>query len=135
MIRELTSYLATQLSLTVGVGIFAGYFPEDAQDTILVVLEPGAERQNFYLPGTFEKAIQIYTRAPDYQTASDLAASARDRISGKGNAVRTLPPLASGEPVFQINTAEALSGPAPMGMDERGRFQFSTNLLLRVQRA
>lgn len=134
MLKELTSYLATTLSLTIGQQIFAGPFPDGAPDQIAAILEPGMEKDNFYLPGTFEKAIQIYTRSRDYFSARQLAESLRDALSGARNAVRTLPALTSGGDTYQINIAETISGPSHMGMDPKGRAQFSTNILLRVQK-
>lgn len=135
MLKELASKIAEETGWAIGSGLFAGFRPEDAPDDCVTILESSTERQSFMVPSRFEKAVQFLCRARDHHVARAFAVAVRDAISGRRNAALTLPALVSGGPIYQIDTAVVISGPAWLGLDDKKRHLFTLNLLMHYQSA
>lgn len=123
MLKQLTSWLATQLSLTVGTSIFAGFIPAQKADTALALMErsPGMRETD----GTEidRRPVQVYARARDYHTARELAASAINAMVNRGIDLTD-----------DWRVHSATGGPAGyIGLDAEGRHSFSGNVLLYVK--
>jgi len=131
MIKELTQYLATETELTIGTELFAGFAAASIDDAVIIIESGGAG--NFYLPDRADKTIQVICRSKDYHTARDWAMLIYNVLHGLAGV--TLPVVDEGEELYFINTAEALSPPQSLGQDDKGRFNISTNYVLRKQDA
>lgn len=138
MIKELTQYVENQGLGTIGTDLFAGFRPgggpgsPEAADQCVVLMERTGEIPNFYLSDTFDKPIQVLSRSTTYHTARDDIIAVLAVLEGKSNAGLTLPVIDSGDEYY-INAAELLSGPYWLGQDEKGRHEFSANLVLHVK--
>jgi hypothetical protein len=131
MIKELGTYIATELSLTIGTDLYVGYRPTNgAQDNCLAVLERSGATGNFYMPDKKDVPIQFVTRNTDYHAARAQAEQVLQMFHGQSGI--DLPVLTSGE-LHHISTAELISGPYWMGKDTQERHEFSINILFRIQ--
>ena len=130
MLQPLAEHAASKLSWVIGTNLFAGFRPEDAQDECVTLLERSGENPDFYLTDKIEAPIQCLVRSTDYHAGRGLCLFFRDLYHGESGI--DLPVVTSGE-AFTIQTAECLSGPLYLGQDERGRHEFSVNMLFRIQ--
>jgi len=128
MIKEIATYIESKTSLVIGTDLFAGWRPQDIQDTCSVIIETGGAGGSMWLSDRQDKTIQVLSRAKDYYDARGEAYKIYSILNaGKG---LTLPDLGDGD--FRINVSEAIQIPANMGQDEKGRWEFSTNYILRI---
>ena len=133
MIKEITTYLKSLLGTpwVIGTNLFAGFVPANVTVDCLIIVESGGV-PNFYLTDRQEKAVQILSRAADYNDAMDNAMTAYTALHGKAGI--TLSVLVVGE-AYYVDTIEAISLPQSVGQDEKGLFNISTNFIFRLRAA
>ena len=129
MIKQITTYIGTQAGLTIGTDLFAGFRPSNAPDECVTILETGGGKPDFYLPDSVEKMIQVLTRGKTYFSARDLADSVYEKLHGKAGIALPVVDAKS----FYVNTIDALQVPQFIGIDEKGRIEFSANFIFRIQ--
>jgi len=129
MIKEITKYTEDKTVLVIGTNLFAGFLSQGAQDKCSVIIETGGVG-NYYLPDKTETHIQIISRAFNYHEAKNLANITYWLFNG-GKRL-TLPEIDDG--VWIVDSSEAIQIPQSIGQDEKGRFEFSTNYILRISR-
>lgn len=129
MIKELTTYIATQASRTIGTNLYAGPWPQDAPETCSAVFERPGGTPDPNVIGRGERFIQVVSRGPDYIAARDEAFAMRAvfRILGRV----TLPVVTSGE-TWVVESMYPIGDPGYIGADDKGRQEFSTNCRLHV---
>ena len=138
MIKEFTIYIRDNMAQTVivpiiGTNLFAGYRPDDAPDTCITVLERDPSVPNPMLPDTFQKPVQILTRSDSYMRARQLAMEIHDILYGINNVGILMGPIVSGGDVYQVNMVTG-SEPAWLGVDDRNRFEFTSNYVVNGQK-
>lgn len=130
MIKEITTYIANNTSLTLESTLFGGFRPDSAPDTCVVVLETSGGSVNSYFPDAGEKSIQILSRAKSYWTARSNIHLVFDALKSKAQV--TLPVI-SGNPTYKAEFIEAQEFPQSVGQDERGLWEFSQNFIFRIR--
>lgn len=130
MIKEITTYIGTNTSLTLESTLFGGFRPASALDTCVVVLESAGGSVNSYFPDGGEKAIQILSRAESYWTAREKAYLVHNLLKSKAQV--TLP-VVSGGPTYKAEFIEAQEFPQSVGQDDRGLWEFSQNFIFRIR--
>ena len=137
MIKEVTQFIATKATLTVGTDIFAGHRPQDAADACDVVLESAGGMVYFDLPERADITIQVLSRALTYMTARARAWAIYDAIfrdyTDTGSAGWTLPIVTVGEE-YEAMVIEPLAIPQWIGQDDKLRHEFSTNYIFRIKK-
>ena len=132
MLKNIAQYVDNQLSCSLGVDLFHGWRPEGVADDCITLLERTGRMDNFYIPGCSSVPVQIISRSVSYGDGLAGAWSVINLFCGVDKAGITLPTLVSGE-IYRVNAAETISGPFWMGQDEKGRHEFSANILLHAQ--
>jgi len=132
MIRELTTYIATQASLTIGSDLFATDRPEDAEAACSVVIDRPSASVVHSTTRT-SHMVQVLSRSGvngSWVDAETLATNLYVVLQGLRGV--TLPLVDSGSQYY-IEVCNAVSKPQPLGRDARGRFEYSTNYLVRIK--
>lgn len=116
LLEEIATYLSQHTTLKPGQTLFVGHYP-DQPDTILALYDTGGGPRP---PGLedLRRTVQVIARAPDYQTAHDLAWSVFDLLD------RDLLILPSGRKLV----CRADQPPVPLTRDQSGRSLFVFNL-------
>jgi hypothetical protein len=123
-------YLDTQGVGTRGVDLFSEARP-DKPEEVLVVRETGGPARDPFVP--LERAtVQLTARGATGARALELLTEAADEFADEGSP-RLAFYLDEGGAWF-CHIAEALGRPDVLGLDERGRFLASVNVLLTVER-
>lgn len=124
MLKAFATWLAGEAGLALGSTLYAGHRPAEAPDACTAIYERGGERAFDETPAIREKAIQLVTRATSYFTARDEAHRIFDLLIGR---------IGVQLPGFYIYS---ITGNAPqfLSQGEKGRFEFSTNLLIRAKK-
>lgn len=134
MIKEVTDFIATQAGLTRDTDIFAGHRLSDTIDACDVVLEVTGGAIFFDLPERADPVFQVLSRAKTYMTARARAyviydAIFRDHIYG--SAGWTLPVV---DATYEAMVIEPLAPPQYRGLDDKKRFEFSTNYVFKLKK-
>lgn len=129
MIKEITEYTANKASLIVGNTIHAGFFPQDAIDDCSIILDNGGPG-DYYLLDKLELTIQVITRGFDYHETEGRAKV----IYGIFNGGKWITLSDEDDGIWIINSSSAIQSPAPVGQDDKNRFEFSANYILRMSR-
>ena len=130
-LNPIVQYIANNTTLVNGTTLQLGYFEADAPDRCVAVILTGG-RPEFDLPDFIALRVQVLTRALDYATALEDAQTVFALLHGAAGI--TLPVVDSGE-AYLLDTAEAVDYPYSLAPDEAGRFQITTNYILRIQDA
>ena len=130
MIKELTQYIENGTSFVIDTDLFAGFRPADAPDRCVAVLEPTGGAVNSYFPDAGEKVIQVLTRADSYWDAREDACTVFDLLKSKAQVV--LPTILSSR-IYKAEFIEAQHFPQSLQQDEEGRYEFSTNFIIRIR--
>ena len=137
MIQEITTFIKNQAGLTIGTDLFSGHRPQDAADACDVVLESAGGMVYFDLPERADITIQVLSRALTYMTARARAWAIYDAIfrdyTLTGSAGWTLPIVTVGEE-YEAMVIEPLAPPQNIGQDEKGRWEFSCNYLMKIKK-
>lgn len=131
MIKELTKYIENNTTFDIDVDLFAGFRPADAPARCVAILEPTGGAVNSYFPDAGEKVIQILTRATSYWDARADAYTVFDLLKSKAQV--TLPKIIS-DTTYKAEFIEAQHFPQSLQQDEEGRWEFSTNFVIRIRK-
>jgi hypothetical protein len=132
VIKEIAEFIEDKTYFDVGVDLFVGHRPQDAPDRCQVLLERSGGVLHFDLPDRVDLVVQVLSRGLTYFNARDDAYTIFNTIHG--TAGWTLPTLTTGES-YKAMTIEAQAAPQAIGQDDKGRYEFSTNYIFRVQNA
>lgn len=129
MIRELATYVANNTSLALESTLWAGFRPSHAPDRCVALLESTGGLVNSYFPDAGEKPVQILSRAESYWDARADIYTVFDLLKSKAQV--TLPVV--GSTTYKAEFIEAQTFPQSVGQDERGLWEFSSNLVIRIR--
>jgi len=136
MIKEITQFIANKAGLTRDTDIFAGHRLVDTADECDVVLETAGGTAYFDLPERADIVIQVLSRAKTYfdaRTRAYVIYNAIFRNHIYGSAGWTLPIVTVGQE-YRAMTITPLAIPQWAGLDEKKRFEFSTNYIFRIKK-
>jgi len=131
MIKAIAQYIENETDFTIGTDLWVGFIPSSETGDCVALIESGGV-PNFYLKDAKAKAVQVISRAADYQMARSNAQTIFDLLHGAAGI--SLPEVVEGE-LYYANTITAISDPQSLGQDEKGLFIISTNYFFRVQNA
>jgi len=136
VIQEVAKFIATKAALAIGTDLFEGRRPQDAPDACDVVIESSGGSVFPELPERADPVFQLLSRAKTYFTARARAyviydAIFRDWTYGAANF--TLPIVTVGEE-YEAMIIEPLATPQYIGQDEKRRYEFSTNYLMKIKK-
>lgn len=132
MLKELTQFIENNTALVIDTDLFAGFRPPEAQVDCTAVYERTGDSRDFDLIDKRTTPIQFITRASDFHAARDAAEAMATLFHGQAG--YDLPIITTGEE-YHVATSEILSGPAFLGQDELGNFEYTLNMLFRIQDA
>ena len=131
MIFEIATYVANHTSFVLGTTLFCGMRPESAPDRCIAFLDRVAGQADFYLHDRVDYRLQVISRALTYDLAYTDIWTIHAFLNGL--CAVDLPIVYTGH-AYHIATAETVNAPATIGLDPRGRFEYSANYLLRIQK-
>ena len=134
MIKEVAKFIANQAGLTIGTDLFEGHRPQGTIDACDVVLESSGGSVFFDLPERADVVFQVLSRAKTYFTARARAWAIYDAIFRDwtyGAANFTLPVV---DAAYEAMIIEPLATPQYIGQDEKSRYEFSTNYLMKIKK-
>ena len=126
------------LGFTIGTNLFVGFIPPKCPDgtdppaRCVVLLESGGGAVDIDLRDKMDKAVQVLTRAENYDEAHTDALTIFDRIHGTQGLSLPEWEAASGM-TYVAMLLQAYAPPAETGRDESQRFRFSTNYVLTIR--
>ncbi len=132
MIMEICQHVENRTTLALGTDLFLGYFPTSAPNDAVSLGENVPGHQEFGSEGMFSIPIQILARATVYLDARTLAMEVYNVLNGQSSSGFTLPVVESG-PTYRLNAGQG-SPPYYIGQDSVGRFEFSCNVTLKLQK-
>lgn len=136
MIQEVAKFIADKAGLTIGTDLLEGHRPQDTIDACDVLLETGGGTIFFDLPKRADPVFQVLSRDETYVTARTRAWAIYDAIYRNwtlGSAGWTLPIVTIGQE-YEAMIIEPLAPPQYIGQDEKSRFEFSTNYLMKIRK-
>jgi len=142
MLKEFCEFIEDKTSFEVGTTLQVGYRPQDAPDRCNVVIESVGGSVYFDKPDRADQVFQIISRSTRGKLANMF--DARDDAWEIFNALTAnLPGLlkSSGWTLPVVDKAyiamiiEAVATPAYIGTDEQGRFEYSTNYIVKIRDA
>ena len=118
---DIADYLASEIAaLVVDANLFVGDEPADSPDEcVTIVGSPGYDNES----GIEIRPFQVIVKNTSYVPTQTLAYDVYDLLMNKPGFPSTI------EDVFYC---EVLNSPSPLQRDERGRWVFSMNFLLRM---
>jgi len=134
VIKEVTKFIANKAGLTIGTDLFEGHRPEGTIDACDVVLETAGGSVFPDLPERIDIVFQVLSRAETYFTARARAYVIYDAIYRNwtsGSAGWTLPVV---DAAYEAMIIEPLAPPQSIGQDEKKRYEFSTNYLMKIKK-
>ena len=138
MIKEITTFIETKAGLTRDTDLFAGHRPQGTVAACDVVLESSGGSVLFDLPERADIMFQVSSRDETYFTARARAwaiydAIFRDWTLGSAGWLLPLDPLILVK-THEIMIIDPLSTPQYVGQDEKSRYEFSTNYLMKIKK-
>jgi len=131
MIKEISKFIAGKTSFAIGSTLQVGHRTQKAPDRCNVVIESAGGGLHFDLSDRVDKMIQIISRAKTYFDARDDAWEIFNVLHG--TAGWTLSAVSPATQNYEAMVIEAVADPQSIGVDEKGRFEFSCNYLWRIQ--
>ena len=138
MIKEIAVFIATESGFILGDTLQVAHRTDDSPDQCSVVLESVGAGIHPDLPDKLDKMIQVISRAETYMDALDDALVIFNALCGSvaGSelplGIREILAVAPATQDYEA-VIEALAGPQYIGQDEKGRYEFSTNYIFRIQ--
>lgn len=135
-IRDKAALLPVPVVLTIGTDLFMGHRPQAVADNCDVILETTGGETFFDLPERADPVIQVLSRGDTYFIARIRAHVIYDaifRVHTYGSAGWTLPVVIAGVR-YEVMVIVPLSPPQYIGQDEKLRYEFSTNYLMKIKR-
>ncbi len=142
MIKEFCKFIESKTSFTVGSTIQVGWRPQTAPDRCSVVMETIGGSQNYDLPDRIDKPFSIISRSTRGKLASqddarddalEIFNALTGNVAGVLKSAQWALPVVDGGPSYVAETIEAMNDPTYIGQDEEGRFEYSTNYLVRLR--
>jgi len=135
VIKEIATFIKNHTAgLVIGDTLQVGHRPQDAPDACDLVLESSGGSVFFDLPERADIMIQILSRAKTYFTARARAWAIYDAIFRdwtSGSAGWTLPVV---DAAYEAMIIEPMATPQYIGQDEKLRYEFSTNYLMKIKK-
>ena len=144
MLKEFAEFIESKTSFVVGTTLQVGFQPLESPDRCSSILESIGGVPYFDIPGKIDKTFQILSRSTRGKEANIF--DARDDAWEIFNALTanlpglikssgwTLPIVVVGVE-YVADTIEAMNDPAYIGQDKQGRFEYSTNYIVRLRNA
>lgn len=136
MIQEVAKFIANKAGLTIGTDLFEGHRPQGTIDACDLLQETAGGSVFPELPERADPVFQLLSRAKTYVKARTRAWAIYDAIYRdwtSGSAGWILPIVTVGEE-YEAMIIEPLASPQYIGQDEKGRFEFSVNYLMKIKR-
>ena len=142
MLKEFASFVADKTSFVKGSTLQVGFRPTSAPDRCNVIIESVGGESFFDMPHRVDQVFQILSRSERGKKASIW--QARDDAWEIFNTLTAnLPGLlkSSGWDLPVVDKAyiamiiEAVASPQYIGYDEQGRFEYSTNYIVKIRDA
>jgi len=137
VIKEVATFIKNHTAgLVIGDTLQEGHRPQDAPDACDTILESSGGSVFFDLPERADIMIQVLSRATTYFTARARAWAIYDAIFRdwtSGSAGWTLPVVTAGEE-YEAMIIEPMATPQYIGQDEKLRYEFSTNYLMKIKK-
>jgi len=130
MLKAICQFIEDKTGFVKGTTLQVGWRPQDAPDRCILVAESGGGSLYFDLPDRVDKMIQVLSRATTYFDARDDAQEIYDALHGAAG--WELPEVVVGKK-YQAMIIEAVSIPQYLGIDEKGRHEFSTNFVWKIR--
>lgn len=140
MLKEFAEFIEDRTSFVVGTTLQVGFQPQDAPNRCNAILESVGGESFFDLPGRADVVFQILSRSTRGKLANIF--DARDDAWEIYNALvgNTAGIIKSAGWTFPVvdkayvaDVIEAVAIPAYIGQDEQGRFEYSTNYLVKLR--
>ncbi len=143
MLKEFAEFIEDKTSFVVGTTLQVGFRPQTAPDRCNVILESVGGTPYFDLPDRADVVFQIISRSTSGKEANIF--DARDDAWEIFNTLtgNTAGIIKSAQWAFPIVVAgveyiadiiEAIATPAYIGQDTQGRFEYSTNYLVKIRK-
>ena len=131
MIKEVAIFIAGKAGLTIGTDLFEGHRPQGTIDACDVIIESAGGSVFPELPERADVVFQILSRANTYFTARARAwaiydAIYRDWTYGSAGWALGI--------THEIMVLEPLATPQYIGTDEKSRYEYSTNYLMKIKK-
>lgn len=126
------------IGFTIGLNLYIGHLPlknvdgTEPQDRCTTLLENAGGSTHFDLPDRVDKMLQVLSRAVDYTDAETDALTIYNELHGNAGLRLPTPDVSSGTSYVAM-TVQAVSVPAPIGQDDKDRWRFSTNYIVRIR--
>lgn len=130
MIKELTTLIANNTSLVRDTDLFAGHRTGECPDSCDVLLERSPSDANGYLTDKVNFMLQVISRAGSYFVARARAYVIYDFLHTQTGV--DLPVVTSGDS-YVLMFCQAVDIPQSIGVDDKGREEFSTNYVCRIR--
>ena len=139
MLKEFCKFIASKTSFVVGTTLQVGFTSQGAPDRCNTVLESVGGTPYFDLPNRADVVFQIISRSTRGKLANifdarDDAWEIFNALTGNTagiikSAQWTLPVV---DKAYKAMAIEAIALPASIGPDKEGRFQYSTNYIVKI---
>jgi len=126
------------IGFTIGTNLYVGHLPlkrvdgTEPPDRCTTLLENAGGSVYFDLTDRVDKMLQVLSRAIDYTDAETDALTIYDELHGNAGLRLPTPDVSSGT-LYVAMTIQAVSAPAPIGQDDKDRWRFSTNYIVRIR--
>ncbi len=133
MLKAICQFIEDNTTFSRAAGtIQSGWRPLDSPDRCILVAESGGGALYFDLPDRTDKMIQILARgeSENYWDPRDDSYEVYDFLHGSSG--WELPEVIIGEK-FQAMVIEAVAPPQYLGIDDKGRHEFSTNYIWKIR--
>jgi hypothetical protein len=130
VIKELAQFIENGTAFVIGTNLLVGHRDQDAVDRCTVLLDNIGSKLYFDLDDRKDWTVQIISRANTYFTARDDAYLIYDFLHRR---------CAHDFPIVEVGTSyvaqtiEAITTPQFMGYDDKGRYEFVANYLIRIK--
>lgn len=131
MLKEISTIIQNAaIGFTQGTNMFTGFETEAAPDEATLLREFGGVPNEYLADRIDPFRLQIICRSFDYWVARANAYKIYNYLNLRSNV--TIVSVDTPAVTYLINHIEAVDAPQPIGMDVKGRFEFSTNFHFRV---
>lgn len=133
ILTELADWVDAGTGFTKGTTLQVAFWLQNAPDRSILIANAGGgkEYNSDSARQRFDYMLQFISRAPAWGDAqTDINLIHAFMYEGE----RGLVSLPTGSPTFDIESIEPVAAPAPIGRDEKQRFEYSVNYVLKCFR-
>lgn len=128
--REITQFVATETSLTLGTTLQHGAFNEESPTRCTAIIYNQLSVAYFDLPDRIDVLVEADSRAESYE---DARADSEEVYNAWFRRIdKALPVITSGN-ALKIQTSESITPPRYLGVDDNKRHHWSTVSILRLK--